>query len=206
MKVPVTMRRSHVRMAAIKPYVFKLVTAPIVRWAAHRALVGRGPMPGETRRGSLHPARGRRARRAAWLGLGERVGDVPPGRTLGNRMNLRLACLSLSVPRLLAGVGARDPAERLRRRLRMFLRFPFSPPGYRCELTPLKDGLAIDMHRCPVAEYLGAHAAADLCVGAWCNLDYGLAEMWNARLVRSTTLAGGGKRCDFQFHAEGARR
>jgi hypothetical protein len=31
--------------------------------------------------------------------------------------------------------------------------------------------------RCPVAEFFRNHAAADLCVSSWCNLDFPLGEM-----------------------------
>lgn len=55
------------------------------------------------------------------------------------------------------------------------------------------------MRRCPVADYLGTHSAADLCAGSWCNLDYALAEMWGATPQRSGTLAGGAECCDFRF-------
>jgi ubiquinone biosynthesis protein len=57
------------------------------------------------------------------------------------------------------------------------------------------------MLRCPVADYLGQRDAADLCAGSWCNLDYALAEMWGARLERSSTLVAGAGCCDFRFHS-----
>jgi hypothetical protein len=225
--------QSQPKRAPMLPDVFRLLYRPIVTWAAHRALVGRS-------RCRQNPAAGRFTRQEvdrfvgdAWCRFDERVVALPPTDTVGNRMNLRLACLSLSllevflaagiereyaielfadaawrvygkwgvVPRALTRLMARNPVERLRLCLRMFLRFPFNPPGYRYDVAPLQDGLAIDIHRCPVAEYLGAHGAADLCVGAWCNLDYALAEMWGGQLERTTTLAGGGKRCDFRFRA-----
>jgi ubiquinone biosynthesis protein len=219
----------------MKSNVCELLYLPTVRWAARRTLVGRN-------RRRQRPAEGRCTRQdvdrliaRAWSRFDERVADLPEAGTVGNRMNLRLACLSLSlletlldtgiereyaielfadaawriyekwavVPRALTRLLTRDAVERLRLRLRMFLRFPFSPPGYRYQVTPLQDGLAIDIHRCPIAEYLGAHGAADLCVGAWCDLDYALAEMWGGRLERSTTLAGGGTRCDFRCRTGG---
>lgn len=80
-----------------------------------------------------------------------------------------------------------------------FLTFPFGRPGYRFEDVAQDYGRSLDMRRCPVADYLGTHSAADLCAGSWCNLDYALAEMWGATLQRSGTLAGGAECCDFRF-------
>ena len=85
----------------------------------------------------------------------------------------------------------------------MFLRYPFNRPGYRYRDIAEPRGRALDMLRCPVADYLAANGAADLCVGTWCNLDYPLARMWGGELERHGTLAGGAKRCDFRFRAPG---
>ena len=97
---------------------------------------------------------------------------------------------------------SRDPRERMRMFVNLFLRFPFTPPGYRFERRSSTEGISVNMLRCPVAEYLGARQASDLCVGAWCNLDFALAEMWGGRLERNETLAGGCERCDFRFKAD----
>jgi hypothetical protein len=73
----------------MKPDPCKLLYGPIVRWAAHRALVGRS-------RCRRRPEHGRFTRREidrlvaqAWLRFDERVADVPPTATLGNRMTKR---------------------------------------------------------------------------------------------------------------------
>jgi hypothetical protein len=66
----------------------------------------------------------------------------------------------------------------------MFLRFPFNAPGYRFEKLPDKTATALNMLRCPVADYFRERSAADLCVGSWCNLDYALAEMWGGDACR----------------------
>lgn len=93
----------------------------------------------------------------------------------------------------------RDPVRRLRLSVDTFLTFPFGRPGYRFDDVEQDDGRSIDMRRCPVADYLGSHGAADLCADAWCNLDYGLSEMWGGKLDRSGTLVGGANCCDFRF-------
>jgi hypothetical protein len=106
------------------------------------------------------------------------------------------------VPRLASRLISRDPAERMRRSVNMFLRFPFNRPGYRYDYVAEPQGRAIDMLRCPVADYLGAHGASDLTVGTWCNLDYQLAHMWGGTLERHGTIAAGAEKCDFRFRTD----
>jgi L-2-amino-thiazoline-4-carboxylic acid hydrolase len=107
------------------------------------------------------------------------------------------------IPRLLSRVSTRDPAKRMRMSVDMFLRYPFNQPGYRYRDITEARGRALDMLRCPVADYLASNGAGDLCVGTWCNLDYPLARMWGGELKRHGTLAGGAERCDFRFGAPG---
>ncbi len=78
------------------------------------------------------------------------------------------------------------------------LRFPFNAPGYLIEPAAAERAAAFDVVRCPVASYFRKNGAADLCVAAWCNLDYALAELTHEKLVRTKTLAGGDDRCDFR--------
>jgi hypothetical protein len=94
---------------------------------------------------------------------------------------------------------SRDPTRQLRLSVNAFLTYPFGRPGYRFDDVPEADGRSLDMLRCPVADYLGQRGAADLCAGSWCNLDYALAEMWGARLERTSTLVSGAACCDFRF-------
>jgi hypothetical protein len=92
---------------------------------------------------------------------------------------------------------------RLRLSVNAFLTYPFGRPGYRFDDVVEEHGRSLDMRRCPVADFLGQRNAADLCAGSWCNLDYALAEMWGARLERTSTLVGGASCCDFRFLALG---
>jgi hypothetical protein len=105
------------------------------------------------------------------------------------------------VTKTVTNLISRDPTRRLRLSVNGFLTYPFSRPGYRFHDVPEADGRSLNMVRCPVADYLGQREAADLCAGSWCNLDYALAEMWGARLQRSSTLVAGASCCDFHFHA-----
>jgi len=103
------------------------------------------------------------------------------------------------LPRLLSHLKSRDPLQRMRTSVNLFLRFPFNPPGYLFENRPEPHGRALDIHRCPVADYLVSQGAGDLAVGSWCNLDFELARMWGGTLERSGSLAGGAPLCDFRF-------
>jgi hypothetical protein len=105
------------------------------------------------------------------------------------------------IPIVVARLRSREPTERMRVSVEMFLRFPFTPPGYVFDRLPSEEGISLDMLRCPVAEYFRREGASDLCIGTWCNLDYPLAEMWGGRLERTQTLAAGCDRCDFRFKA-----
>jgi len=105
------------------------------------------------------------------------------------------------ITKTLTTLISRDPTRRLRLSVNAFLTFPFGRPGYKFDDVPEEDGRSLNMLRCPVADHLGRRGAADLCAGSWCNLDYALAEMWGARLERSSTLVAGASCCDFRFHA-----
>jgi len=100
----------------------------------------------------------------------------------------------------------RDPKQQLRQSVKLFLRFPFTPPAYQFKLTESDQGISLDMLKCPVAEYFHRQNATDLCIGTWCNLDFPLAEMWGGRLERSKTLAAGYDRCDFRFRIQSANK
>jgi len=208
-----------------------LAIRPVAKQAALRTIVGRLRLRGRADGGRFTRADVRRIHGTAWRLFGELASKVPTEPTVGGRLNVLLACVSVSyfrallaagverayaielfadaawkiyekwglVPRLLARFVTRDPVERMRWRVNGFLRFPFNPPAYEFEQFPIADGIRIDMHRCPVADYLRAQGATDLCVGSWCDLDYALAEMWGGRLVRDGTLAAGAPHCDFRF-------
>jgi len=105
------------------------------------------------------------------------------------------------IPGTVARLRTRDPVRRMQTSVDMFLRFPFNRPGYRNEDRPEPAGRALDMLRCPVAEYLASHEASDLTLGSWCNLDFPLAHQWGGTLERHSSLAGGADRCDFRFRA-----
>lgn len=92
---------------------------------------------------------------------------------------------------------------RLARRVRpdgtFVLGFPFDAPAYVARFVPSKALLSFDMTRCPVADYFQAQGAVDLCVSAWCDLDYAIGEQQGLVLRRTTTLVEGAPACDFRW-------
>ena len=217
----------------MSPFLVKIVYKPIIKRAARAALVGRN-------RDRLKPENGRLTHAdlvtvlgQTWRTYDELAPSVRQEPTLGSRMNVLLACLTLSFYKALTAIGieqnyaielvgdaawkiyarwgrlpifiarslTRAPAERLRMAVNLFLRFPFTPPGYVFERLPNDDGISLDMLRCPVAEFFQTQHATDVCLGTWCNLDFALAEMWGGQLERTGTLAAGCTHCDFRFKA-----
>lgn len=108
------------------------------------------------------------------------------------------------VTTVLAHLVSRDPARRLRWSVNAFLTYPFGRPGYRFDDVAEPSGRSLNMLRCPVADYLRRHGAADLAAGSWCELDYALADMWQSTLHRTGTLAAGARCCDFRFRTKDA--
>jgi len=102
-------------------------------------------------------------------------------------------------PWKLTGLLDRNPLARVRRAMDLFMRFPYAPPGYRMNYVEAgEDTVAFDVHRCPAADYFARHELHKLCLSAFCNLDYPLADVWKATLERTQTLAQGAAYCDFR--------
>jgi ubiquinone biosynthesis protein len=89
-----------------------------------------------------------------------------------------------------------------RRRVRLAidigLNYEFTEPAYHHRRVAVAGGEGFDMLRCPIADYLGAQDASDLCTTAFCGLDYRIFELVGLRLERSGTLGGGADLCDFR--------
>jgi hypothetical protein len=100
---------------------------------------------------------------------------------------------------LLVAPFARDPVHRIRSAVGLFLYFPFGEPGYQREDILDPAGRRFNCVSCPTAAYLVPRGDADLMLGAGCNLDYALAELWGGRLERDGTIADGRGRCAFRF-------
>jgi hypothetical protein len=107
-----------------------------------------------------------------------------------------------SVDRVSHLVFWRQP-RRMKALVNLAMSLLFCKPAYRTEKCKLEGGFTMDVHSCPVAEYLIANGAGELCVSAWCGVDPGLVELLGGRLERRSTIAMGEEFCDFKFYYEG---
>jgi L-2-amino-thiazoline-4-carboxylic acid hydrolase len=99
----------------------------------------------------------------------------------------------------ISGALSTDSTQRLRLATVAFRTFPFNGPF--CEWEDIPSPVGFDCLHCPVADYFKADNLSELCVRTWCALDFPLAEtVWDARLERSGSIAGGATRCDFRWH------
>lgn len=137
-----------------------------------------------------------------------RARDVPEAeaRALTARVTWQAYEKMAVVPTMVSKIGTKPGRARLERATRAFRRFPFGPPAYAMEdVETTSDTVAFDVRRCPVAEYFISQGLGALCVESWCNLDFPLAQSWEATLERHRTLAAGDDRCDFRWHSRAVR-
>jgi hypothetical protein len=109
------------------------------------------------------------------------------------------------VPRLVARVASDDPQEQMNVMLRMFLRFPFSRPGYDWNAWTEESGAyAIDFYRCPMRDYLRSQGEEEFMLNSLCTLDFALAQVMakSGRYERAHTLSAGDGVCDMKWRAE----
>tara|TARA_R110000744_G_scaffold122894_1_gene227951 strand:+ start:1459 stop:2085 length:627 start_codon:yes stop_codon:yes gene_type:complete len=100
----------------------------------------------------------------------------------------------------LAGLKYQSKAKRLVYATQLFRLFPFNSPSYKWENIPQTDNsVSFNCTKCPVAEYFETRGLSEFCVKTWCALDFPLAEMWDSKLERTSTIAGGAKVCDFKW-------
>lgn len=209
----------------------KITYLPLINRATRKVLVGRLKDRRKPETGRFTRAEVNDFLQQMWKGFMKLTPFVPSEPKLGSRINIHLACLTLSgfqvllekgversyaielladvtwklyrqwgaVVFFIAKIITRKPVKRMDRAINLFLRFPFTPPGYIFERLPAPDGVYLDMLRCPVAEYFRMQKTTDLCIETWCNLDFALAEIWGGKLERHKTLAAGCDRCDFRF-------
>lgn len=101
---------------------------------------------------------------------------------------------------LLAGWGNPNGDNRLLKATQLFKKFPFNSPSYKWQdVQAGRNIVGFDCMKCPVAEYFKPKGLSKFCAETWCALDYPLAEMWNARLIRTGSIAGGANKCDFRW-------
>ena len=98
----------------------------------------------------------------------------------------------------LAGRGNRY--QHLLKATKLFRRFPFNSPSYVWQdVETTSNVVSFNCLKCPVAEYFQSKGLSEFCVATWCALDYPLAEMWDAKLKRTGSIAGGAEICDFRW-------
>ena len=98
----------------------------------------------------------------------------------------------------LAGRGNRY--QHLLKATKLFRKFPFNSPSYGWQdVETTNNVVSFNCVKCPVAEYFQSKGLSEFCVATWCALDYPLAEMWDARLERTGSIAGGAEICDFRW-------
>jgi hypothetical protein len=104
-----------------------------------------------------------------------------------------------SIPKLISRIATRNPLRRMAIATSLFRRFPFNPPGYVMEDVPADDLVAFDVRHCPVSDFFRSQGLPGVCVAAWCNQDYSLAELWGGKFERGGTLVQGAERCDMRW-------
>ena len=85
--------------------LFKLLFKTVVRWATHQVFIGRNRVPGHPEKGRFATAEVDRLLDRSWWEFDELVPDVSHEPTVGSRMNVRLAALSLAMLRSLTISG-----------------------------------------------------------------------------------------------------
>lgn len=106
--------------------------------------------------------------------------------------------------RSIARFSARDPQKQMELMLRMFLRYPFSPPGYDSKVLSDENVFALDIYRCPAYDYFKAHGEEEFMLNSWCKQDFALAQIMTkgGSYERPLTLAAGDKVCDMKWYGK----
>jgi hypothetical protein len=104
----------------------------------------------------------------------------------------------IKLPRLIARLRTRDPQEQMSLMLRMFLRFPFSRPGYDYQVLSEEGGFELHFYCCPIQNYFNQVGEEAFLFNSWCMLDYALAQLMvkGGRYKRPHTLSAGDPVCD----------
>lgn len=100
----------------------------------------------------------------------------------------------------IAGWGNKNSYSKLLKATKLFRAFPFNSPSYQWQdVKSEKDVVGFNCLKCPVANYFEIKGLSKFCASTWCALDYPLAEMWNAKLERTGSIAEGANQCDFRW-------
>lgn len=148
---------------------------------------------------------------AVWLALWRVL--EPRGLTLDEARGLFCEMFTAywsRYPRVLARLYGRvrmGPANQKKvRRLAIASQQRTNPDDYVSRFVPGEPGrfdYGIDFVECAIIKFLRAEGAEELAP-VLCELDWPLTELIGIELMRTTTLAEGGERCDFRFRRPGA--
>jgi hypothetical protein len=107
------------------------------------------------------------------------------------------------LPRLIARLRTGDPQKQMNLMLRMFLRFPFSRPGYDYQVLSEEGGFELHLYRCPIRNYFNQVGEEAFLFNSWCMLDYALAQVMvrGGNYQRPHTLSAGDTLCDMLWSA-----
>ena len=110
----------------------------------------------------------------------------------------------LKLPRFLAHLLYQDPQKQMNLMLKLWMRFPFSTPGYKRKSWEEENRFCIDWHRCPPFESIkniGTDEEAEFFYNTWCTYDYAIAkEMVNGgHFERTKCLSKGDELCDMKW-------
>lgn len=99
-----------------------------------------------------------------------------------------------------AGWGNKSSYHKLLKATKLFRSFPFNSPSYQWkDVETAQDTVGFNCLKCPVADYFQTKGLSKFCAATWCALDFPLAEMWDAQLERSGSIASGATVCDFRW-------
>jgi hypothetical protein len=104
------------------------------------------------------------------------------------------------IPWRLARLLAFGRATRLAMTVRLFRFFPFGAGDYDMRERSFGNGrVCLDILRCPTVVLYEDLGIPHLCCALVCDLDFGLAKEWHARLERPQTIAEGDYQCDCRW-------
>lgn len=113
----------------------------------------------------------------------------------------------LILPRFVARLVTRDAQKQMNLMLRLWLWYPFNPPGYQRTFWADRERFCIDWTRCPAYEYVKRHGKAgegEFFRNTWCQYDWAVAQAMVKGGVyeRTHTLADGDPVCDMRWYAK----
>lgn len=113
----------------------------------------------------------------------------------------------LPVPRFFARLITRNPQKQMNFILRVFLRYPFSEPGYQRKIWEEANSLCTFWYRCPPYTYFKEYGSPDEMLffsRTWCTFDWAIAEEMvpGGWYERTQSLSAGDEVCNMKWHGK----